>query len=115
MKRPVRMTSTMSSAMLSLPMVMVQPCDSSASMRGLRPRRAAIAALKATIVREGGHLVVTFPFRPQPLALEPISETEFDMPSTDGRFTFRKDQAGRVTGVLFRIGDGERDMRRVAP
>ena len=28
---------------------MVQPCDSSDSMRGLRPRRAAIAALKATI------------------------------------------------------------------
>ena len=72
-------------------------------------------ALKATIIREGGHLVVTFPFRPQPLVLEPISEAEFDMPSTDGRFTFRKDQAGRVAGVLFRIGDGERDMGRVAP
>ena len=64
---------------------------------------------------EDGHLVVTFPFRPQPLALEPISETEFDMPTTDGRFTFRKDQQGRVTGVLFRVGDGERDMKRVAP
>ena len=72
-------------------------------------------APKATIVREGGHLVVTFPFRPQPLVLEPISETEFDMPTTDGRFTFRKDEQGRVTGVLFRIGDGERDMKRVAP
>ena len=69
----------------------------------------------ATIARKGGHLVVTFPFRPQPLALEPISETEFDMPTTDGRFTFRKDDQGRVTGVLFRIGDGERDMKRAAP
>jgi hypothetical protein len=69
----------------------------------------------ARIAREEGHLVVTFPFRPQPLVLEPISETEFDMPFTDGRFTFRKDEQGRVTGVLFRIGDGERDMKRVEP
>ena len=70
---------------------------------------------QATIAREGGHLTVSFPFRPQPLALEPISETEFDMPFTDGRFTFRKDDQGRVTGVLFRIGDGERNMRKIAP
>ena len=49
------------------------------------------------------------------LAIEPISETEFDMPFTDGRFTFRKDDQGRVSGVHFRIGDGERDMKRVAP
>jgi hypothetical protein len=72
-------------------------------------------APKATIAREGGHLTVSFPFRPRPLELEPISETEFDMPFTDGRFTFRKDDRGRVTGVLFRIGDGERDMKKVAP
>ena len=64
---------------------------------------------------EGGHLRVTFPFRPQPLALEPISETEFDMPYTDGRFTFIKDANGRVTGVHFRIGDGERNLERIAP
>jgi 3-keto-disaccharide hydrolase/uncharacterized protein DUF3471 len=69
----------------------------------------------ATIAREDGHLVVTFPFRPQPLMLEPISETEFDMPFTDGRFTFRKDDQGRVTGVLFRIGGSERDMKKIAP
>src|SRR5262249_22125750 len=42
---------------------------------------------KVTFAREGGHLTVTFPFRPGALPLEPISETEFDMPSTDGRFT----------------------------
>ncbi len=69
---------------------------------------------KATITREKNHLVVTFPFRPQPLVMEPISETVFDMPFTDGRFTFRKDEQVRVTGVLFRIGDGERDMKKVA-
>jgi hypothetical protein len=72
-------------------------------------------APKATIAREGDHLTITFPFRPQGLAMEPISETEFDMPLTDGRFTFRTDDRGRVTGVHFRIGDGQRDMKRVAP
>jgi hypothetical protein len=68
---------------------------------------------KATITREAGHLVVKFPYRPQPLDLEPISETVFDMPFTDGRFTFRKDDQGRVTGVHFKIGDGERDLKKV--
>jgi hypothetical protein len=69
----------------------------------------------ATFAREGDQLIVTFSVRPQRLELQAISETEFDMPFTDGRFTFRKDDRGRVTGVLFRIGDGERDMRRIGP
>ncbi|AGA24870.1 family 16 glycoside hydrolase [Singulisphaera acidiphila] len=72
-------------------------------------------APKATIAREGDHLTITFPFRPRPLALEPISETQFDLPFTDGRFTFRKDNAGQVTGVHFRIGDGERELTKVNP
>jgi hypothetical protein len=70
---------------------------------------------RATIARERNHLTVAFPFRPEPLALEPISETQFDMPFTDGRFTFRTDDAGRVTGAHFRIGDGERNLKRVGP
>jgi hypothetical protein len=72
-------------------------------------------APKATIKREGNHLTIKFPFRPQSLTLEPISETEFDMPFTDGHFTFHKDDQGRVNGVRFRIGDGERDSKKVAP
>jgi hypothetical protein len=72
-------------------------------------------APKATITREDSHLVISFPFRPQPLVLEPISDLEFDMPSTDAKFTFHKDSEGRVTGVLFRIGDGKRDLKKVAP
>jgi hypothetical protein len=72
-------------------------------------------APKATIAREDGHLTVSFPFRPEPLTLEAISQTEFDMPYTDGRFTFIKDANGRVTGVHFRIGDGERNLMRIAP
>jgi hypothetical protein len=72
-------------------------------------------APKATIRREGDHLTITFPFRPQALAMEPISETEFDLPFTDGRFTFRKDDSGRVTSVHFRIGDGERVLKKASP
>jgi hypothetical protein len=72
-------------------------------------------APKATIARSGGHLTVSFPFRPEPLLMEAISETEFDLPETDGRFTFTKDETGRVSGVRFHIGDGERDMKRIAP
>jgi hypothetical protein len=70
-------------------------------------------APRATIARVGSHLTLTLPFRPGPLALESISETQFDLPFTDGRFTFLKDAGGRVTGVHFRIGDGERDWKRV--
>ncbi len=72
-------------------------------------------APRVAIARSGDHLTVTFPFRPQALALLPVSETEFAMPHTDGRFVFRRDAAGRVEGANFRIGDGERDLKRVRP
>jgi hypothetical protein len=72
-------------------------------------------APKATVKREADHLTITFPFRPQALAIEPISETEFDLPFSDGRFTFRKDDSGRVTSAHFRIGDGERVLKKVSP
>jgi hypothetical protein len=70
---------------------------------------------RATIAREGGRLTLTLPFRPEPLTLEPVSETEFVMPFTDGRFTFQTDAQGRATGALFRIGDGQRRLKKVAP
>jgi Domain of Unknown Function (DUF1080)/Domain of unknown function (DUF3471) len=69
----------------------------------------------AVIAREGDHLTLKLPNRPRPLRLAPISETEFDMPHTDGHFTFLKDDAGKVTGVHFRIADGERDWKRIGP
>ncbi len=69
----------------------------------------------ATFARDGDHLTVTYPFRNQQLILNAASETQFDLPFTDGRYTFKVDAAGRVTGVHFRIGDGERDMPRVGP
>lgn len=69
----------------------------------------------ATIARDGDHLTLSLPMRSRPLRLEPTSETRFEMPSTDGQFTFQVDQAGRVTGVHFRIADGEREWKRVSP
>jgi hypothetical protein len=69
----------------------------------------------AVIAREDDHLTLKLPNRPRPLRLEPISETQFDMPFTDGHFTFLLDQAGKVTGVHFRIAEGERDWKRVDP
>ena len=72
-------------------------------------------AALATFARAGDHLTVAFPFRPGALALDAASATEFDLPSADGRFTFRADDSGNVTGAVFRIGDAEREMKRVGP
>ena len=65
-----------------------------------------------TLKQENGHLLLTLPFRPTPLRLDPVSDTLFVMPHTDARFTFQKDEQGRVTGVRFEVGDGERKMIR---
>jgi hypothetical protein len=70
-------------------------------------------APRVTITRGDGHLIVKLTFRPTPLVIEPISPTEFLLPHTDGRFTFRQDQQGRVTGALFKIGDGERELTKI--
>ncbi len=67
------------------------------------------------IARDGDHLTLLLPTRTIALALEPISETQFDMPHTDGQFTFQTDTGGKVTSVHFRIGDGERTLVRDTP
>ena len=54
------------------------------------------------------------PTGPAPLLVQPISATEFVMPHTDARFTFQKDDQGRVS-VVFRVGDGERTLTRTGP
>ena len=69
---------------------------------------------KVSITRETSHLLVKFPFLPDPLAIESISPTEFVMPNTDGRFTFTQDDQKRVTGALFQIGDGERSLKKIS-
>jgi hypothetical protein len=67
------------------------------------------------ISRSDGHLLFKMASRPRPLVIEPISPTEFLPPHTDARFTFERDNSGRVTGVLFRVGDGEQLLKKIAP
>ncbi len=72
-------------------------------------------ATRVSITRGDGHLLLKLPFRPTPLVLQPISAMDFVMPHTDGRFDFHKNGQGRVTDVLFTIGDGQRTLRKVEP
>ena len=60
---------------------------------------------------ENGHLLLKLPSGPRRFA-STVSETLFILPHTDGRFTFQKDDQGRVTGVRFEVGDGERELIR---
>jgi hypothetical protein len=66
------------------------------------------------ISRQEGHLLVKLASRPTPLAIEPVSPTEFYLRHTDGKFTFQHDPAGQVTGVLFKIGDGDRVLSKIS-
>jgi len=66
-----------------------------------------------TISRGDGHLLFKLPSRPTPLVMQAVSPTEFVLPHTDARFTFQRDDQGRVTGVLFRVGDGERLLTKI--
>jgi hypothetical protein len=71
-------------------------------------------ATRVAITRERGHLLAKWAFLPKPLAFEPISPSTFLMPHTDGQLTFRRDDSGKVTGAQFKIGDGERALRKVS-
>ena len=66
-----------------------------------------------TISRGDGHLLFKMASRPHPLLMQPISPTEFVLPHADARFTFQRDDQGRVTGVLFKVGDGEQLLTRI--
>jgi hypothetical protein len=69
-------------------------------------------ALRIKISREAGHLLVSLPHRPQALRMDPTSATEFVMPYTDAKFRFEQDKQSGETAVLFRVGDGERRLKR---
>ena len=71
-------------------------------------------ALPARISQGDGHLLFKLPNRPRPLVMEAVSTREFVLPHTDARFTFQRDDRGRVTGVLFRVGDAERLLTKEA-
>jgi hypothetical protein len=80
-----------------------------------RPKASRSDSPPWKVSRDGDHLTLLLPARTIALELVPISETQFDMPQTDGRFTFESDPGGKVTGVQFRIGDGDRTLMRVRP
>ena len=63
--------------------------------------------------RSDGHLLFKLPARPTPLVMQPVSPTEFILPHTDARFTFQLDDQGRATGVMFKVGDGERLLSKI--
>jgi hypothetical protein len=67
----------------------------------------------AVITRGDGHLLFKMASRPRPLVMQPISPSEFVLPHTDAHFTFQRDDQGRVTGVVFRVGDGEQLLTKI--
>jgi Domain of Unknown Function (DUF1080) len=66
-----------------------------------------------TISRGDGHLLFKMASRPMPLVMQAVSNSEFVLPHTDARFTFQRDDQGHVTGVLFRVGDGEQLLTKL--
>jgi hypothetical protein len=67
----------------------------------------------AKITRGDGYLLFKMASRPRPLVMQPISPSEFVLPHTDAHFTFQRDDQGFVTGVLFRVGDGEQLLTKI--
>ncbi len=67
------------------------------------------------ISRGDGHLLFKMASRPKPLVMQAISATEFVLPHADAKFTFQRDDQGKVTGILFRVGDGEQLLKKIEP
>jgi hypothetical protein len=53
--------------------------------------------------------------RPRPVVMLPVSPSEFVLPHADARLTYQRDDQGSVTGILFRVGDGEQVLKKLAP
>ena len=72
--------------------------------------------LKPVVISRGdGHLLFKMASRPKPLVMQAISSTEFVLPQADAKFTFQRDDHGKVTGILFRVGDGEQLLKKLGP
>lgn len=74
---------------------------------GVYNRGQGQAAAPITITRQGDGLAADFFYRPGPLALVPLSETEFALTETDARVVFDLDAQGRATALTFAIGGDE--------
>ncbi len=97
---------------LKRPDIVTLSSDALAAYAGQYSAGAKPGDLQFSIRPEGGHLLIKLPFREIPVRVDPVSDTLFFMPRTDGQLTFEKDREGRVTGAIFRVGDGERRMTR---
>lgn len=72
-------------------------------------------AKPVVVSRAEGHLLFKMASRPKPLLMQPISADEFVLPHADATLTIRRDEKGRVTGILLRVGDGEQLLTKVVP
>jgi hypothetical protein len=72
-------------------------------------------AKPVVISRAEGHLLFKMPSRPKPLEMRPVSPTEFVLPHADARLTFKRNAEGQVTGISFRVGDGEQLLTKIVP
>jgi serine-type D-Ala-D-Ala carboxypeptidase/endopeptidase len=59
------------------------------------------------VTRDGGELLVHWKSYPEKTRIVPEAENRFFMEGTDAGFTFTRDAAGAVTGVVVRFGDSE--------
>jgi hypothetical protein len=94
---------------ISLPEAELDPLTGQYAM-GNRPD-----AKPVVISRGDGNLLFKMAARPRPVVMLPVSSSEFVLPHADARFTFQRDEKGTVTGVLFRVGDGERVLKKLSP
>ncbi len=95
--------------------IVVLPADVLDQLTGQYAMGRRKDAKPVTISRGDGHLLLKLASRPRPLVMQPISATEFVLPHADARFTFQRDDQGRVTGVLFQVGDGEQVLTKIVP
>jgi hypothetical protein len=72
-------------------------------------------AKPVVITRGDGHLLLKLAARPRPIAMLPISASEFVLPHASARLTFQRDNQGSVTGILFQVGDGEQVLKKLTP
>jgi Domain of Unknown Function (DUF1080) len=67
------------------------------------------------VTRDEGHLLFKFASRPRPIVVLPISASEFILPHASARLTFQRDELRKVTGILFKVGDGEQVLKKIMP
>lgn len=65
-----------------------------------------------TITMKNGKLFGDFFYRPGPLELLPLNDHQFVLKETDGIVTFEMDNKGKVTGLVFHIGDDDMPAKK---